>query len=585
MSHNAVTDPMMARIKCGTDGVLDRLLHLNQRQTSVPAIFIHAGAGFHSRQNETVHLKACVSAAEMGMRFLKAGATSTEAVEAALRILEDKEITNAGYGSNLSMDGTVECDATIVDHLGRSGACGAVPNIRNPISLAKLILDTSNLPLSLRRVPPNALVGEGARAFAEEHGMATFSNEYLVSTNSRDRFYRWQEDLLRAEAGAKDVGLGPHLAPSKAATCIPCQYDTAPSLDPLKPFPRQHAAAILTGTWNEGQTDSPYNGTPVLESTNMTESAMFPAHTTTTPMTFAAAARSSLHLPTSQRCPAPSTSAGKDKAKCPKPLAADVKRGWEADDKCRHALPATSSSPTVRSEASEAKSISTHIDSNASRRFKRPAEPTTPDGALRGPSPKRVSQWEMDKGDVVTDTIGAIAIDGRGLIAAGSSSGGIGMKHRGRLGPAAIVGVGTAVVPCAVEDEGGLTVAAVTSGTGEHMATTMASQKCAERMYQGTRRGPLGLDITDEDEDVIMESFIANDFMNHPGVKHCHASGAIGVMVVKKHRTGYYLYFAHNTDSFALASMGGLDKKPHCTMSRLPEGSKIAKGGRKIRTA
>ena len=61
------------------------------------------------------------------MRFLKSGATATEAVEAAIRILEDKEITNAGFGSNLSIDGTVECDATIVDHLGRSGACGAVP--------------------------------------------------------------------------------------------------------------------------------------------------------------------------------------------------------------------------------------------------------------------------------------------------------------------------------------------------------------------------------------------------------------------------------------------------------------------------
>lgn len=64
----------------------------------------------------------------MGISFLKAGATATEAIEAALRILEDKEITNAGYGSNLSIDGTVECDATIVDHLGRSGACGAVPS-------------------------------------------------------------------------------------------------------------------------------------------------------------------------------------------------------------------------------------------------------------------------------------------------------------------------------------------------------------------------------------------------------------------------------------------------------------------------
>lgn len=115
------------------------------------------------------------------------------------------------------------------------------------------------------------------------------------------------------------------------------------------------------------------------------------------------------------------------------------------------------------------------------------------------------------------------------------------------------------------------------------MATTMASQRCAERIYQGTRRGPQGYDVNVDDDDEIMESFIADDFMDHPGVKNCHSAGAIGVMVVKKCATGYYLYFAHNTDSFALASMGGVEKEPRCTMSRLSEGAKIAKGGRKIR--
>ena len=60
------------------------------------------------------------------MTFLNNGASAVEAVEIAIRVLEDKEITNAGFGSNLSMDGTVECDATIVDHYGRSGAVGAV---------------------------------------------------------------------------------------------------------------------------------------------------------------------------------------------------------------------------------------------------------------------------------------------------------------------------------------------------------------------------------------------------------------------------------------------------------------------------
>ena len=54
-------DPSMAKYPDGTDGALDGVLRHTQRKKHVPAIFVHAGAGFHSHQNEHVHLEACVA--------------------------------------------------------------------------------------------------------------------------------------------------------------------------------------------------------------------------------------------------------------------------------------------------------------------------------------------------------------------------------------------------------------------------------------------------------------------------------------------------------------------------------------------
>ncbi|KAI0550386.1 nucleophile aminohydrolase [Xylaria curta] len=534
------------------DGAMDRV---NKRWGKpVAAIFIHAGAGYHSAVNEEHHLKACSEAARMSMRALKGGRSAIEAVEAAIKVLENKEITNAGYGSNLAIDGTVECDATVVDHLGRSGACGAVSNVKNPISLARMILESSNKPLSLRRVPPNLLAGEGARDFAKDVGIELVTNDELISKNARDRFIRWRDDLKRAENRDSPI------APSSPSEAFLLQSD--------HDLHKEHTNAILMGTWNEGQPDSPASSSPRISTQNPRSPVSSPLAISPMPQTSPKASpeRSPLSfLGTSfkrQRfLPTHSddyTDYTGDSSHTPEPTAEKMPNG-------------NSSYVAPHDGAGD------EPDTSASRSSK----PYAPQQILHHRAPGR--KHDIDE-DWITDTVGAIAIDQSGRIAAGSSSGGIGMKHRGRIGPAALVNVGTAVIPADEHDTESISVAAVTSGTGEHMATTMASQRCAERIYQGSVRGLGGRDTPSDDENAILASFITHDFLGHPGVRESTSPGAIGAMAVKKAPGGYYLYFAHNTESFALASMGSNDLGPACVMSRINEdGGGIAQGARKIR--
>jgi taspase (threonine aspartase 1) len=184
--------------------------------------------------------------------------------------------------------------------------------------------------------------------------------------------------------------------------------------------------------------------------------------------------------------------------------------------------------------------------------------------------------------DSINDTVGAIAIDIYGNIACGASSGGIGMKHRGRVGPAALVGVGASVIPADPDDPDRTTVATVTSGTGEHMGTTMAASVCSNRIFFSQRRTPGG-GTEQVDEDTALKAFIERDFMNHPSVRNSQSMGAIGMLTVKRTAEGAWLYFGHNTDSFAIASMSSNDTKPSCTMSRSSKSGNIAQGGKGIR--
>lgn len=128
------------------------------------AIVVHGGAGAWNLESERLQegVDACAEAAAIGQKILLAGGTALDAVEAAVRILEDCPALDAGRGSYLNAAGQVEMDALIMD--GRSlnlGAVAAVQRVRYPISLARRVMEDSE---------HNIFVGAGAEAFAEQIG-------------------------------------------------------------------------------------------------------------------------------------------------------------------------------------------------------------------------------------------------------------------------------------------------------------------------------------------------------------------------------------------------------------------------------
>lgn len=148
------------------------------RVARVPALIVHGGAGADPAGGE--ELRGGVrEAALAGWRVLARDGSALDAVEAAVRVLEDHPRFNAGHGSVLTSAGTVEMDASIMegDRLG-CGAVAAVNRVANPITLARRVLQDGRHVL---------LVAEGAHAFARATGLPECDPVSLVTERQRAR--------------------------------------------------------------------------------------------------------------------------------------------------------------------------------------------------------------------------------------------------------------------------------------------------------------------------------------------------------------------------------------------------------------
>jgi len=90
-----------------------------------------------------------------GAQSLRSNGNILDAVVEAVVILEDSPMTNAGFGSNLTLNGTVECDASVMDGSNlQYGAVGAVSGIKNPVLLAKRLCEQQSIKFAYGRIPP-----------------------------------------------------------------------------------------------------------------------------------------------------------------------------------------------------------------------------------------------------------------------------------------------------------------------------------------------------------------------------------------------------------------------------------------------
>ncbi len=151
------------------------------------AIAIHGGAGTLPRaemtpDQEATYRAGLAAALDAGYAVLEDGGTSLDAVTVAVRILEDDPLFNAGRGAVLTHEGTVELDASIMD--GRTLAAGAiagVAHIRNPIELARAVMEHS---------PHVMLIGTGAEEFAHTRNIAFVANDYFKTETRKAQLRR-----------------------------------------------------------------------------------------------------------------------------------------------------------------------------------------------------------------------------------------------------------------------------------------------------------------------------------------------------------------------------------------------------------
>ncbi|AKF05683.1 Isoaspartyl aminopeptidase [Sandaracinus amylolyticus] len=142
-------------------------------------VVVHGGAGDVPEASRAAHAEGCRVAAAEGLRVLLETGSALEAAVRAVEVLEDDSKYNAGTGACLTEAGTIELDASVMEGTTmRGGAVCALPPFRNPIRIARAVLEEGRHVL---------YASEGASRFAIAHGFAPADPETMITAKARQR--------------------------------------------------------------------------------------------------------------------------------------------------------------------------------------------------------------------------------------------------------------------------------------------------------------------------------------------------------------------------------------------------------------
>lgn len=497
---------------------------------------LHLGAGFHSEHKKNLYKKLCGEAIQIGVTLLNNNAECVEVATKVASYIENSPLTNAGFGSNLTEDGSVECEAAIMESVHNTfGAAGCVQGLKNPVEAARMVLERQQQTQPFGLIAPMLLVGDSVTIKANEYGLETVDNQSLISDKAMKSHQKFKI-LVQKHLGKTPEGIqsktpefsGFDLSEPKGSRTSEI---VAPSISPN--FYITDKTCSRSPESHSYSTEN-FSKRRKIDTVNHNDENNPNTRFKSNDKTFEHSATCRTPKFTSHIGASADGFGSLDK------IYTNSNDGRETTSEQQSCISKENTVSFIENGLNE--EISLH-----ETYYNDDADDVDNDQSI----------FERN------DTIGVVCVDQYMNIATAVSSGGIALKQKGRLGPCTQFGAGCWAFKYNEETSMGCCC----SGTGEAIMRTQLAEKLCRFVH------------TDVNNLTELDRFVRNEFINSPYLPtflEQRLCGLLLVTVTKNTEDGsgsgaVDFYLTHTTDSFCVSYISSGEKQANFVLSRLKE--------------